>query len=117
MTNQAIVVGGQELATDTDLLSGTRLSPCPANGRVTLQFQADLNDATNNWRLTVQLPSNEVPVSELPVPGSNPSLAGVMDDRQILSMTYDIQQGGNLLVAVTETGAAILDWRAIWTPT
>lgn len=103
-------------ATNADILNGTRLNAMPYNGVVTLDFLADLNDATNNFVVTVQEPSGDVPIDTQPVPGANPSLGGVLDERQLLRITIPVQQGGHLNVALTETGAAICMWRAVLRP-
>lgn len=44
------------IATDIDVLNGTRLNAIPYSGRITFMFSVDLANATNNWVLTLQLP-------------------------------------------------------------
>lgn len=103
-------------ATNTDLLSGGRLNAIPYNGSITLDFLADLNDASNNYTVTIQKPNGDVPVEAQRVPGVNPSLAGVLDDRQLLRFTFNATQGGHYTVSLTETGTAICTWRAVLKP-
>jgi len=103
-------------ATNTDILNGTRLNAIPYNGSLTLDFLADLSNATNNFALTIQLPNGDVPVDSQQVPGANPSLGGVLDERQLLRFTFRATQGGHYTVNLTETGAAIGTWRAVLKP-
>lgn len=104
------------VGTDTDILAGTRLNSIPYGGSLTLEFLADLNNATNNYTVTIQLPSGDVPVDAQPVPGSNPSLGGVLDTRQLLRVTFPATIGGHFNISLTETGAAIATWRAVLSP-
>lgn len=101
------------VATDTDILNGTRLNSIPYNGLLTLEFQASLADATNNWTLTIQLPGGDVPLDSQIVPGNNPALGGVLDDRTLLRMTFPATQGGHFAISLTEAGTAIAMWRAV----
>ncbi len=104
------------IATDTDILSGTRLNAIPYGGNLTLDFLANLADATNNWTLTIQLPNGDVPVDSQIVPGNNPSLGGVLDERQLLRLTFRATQGGHFNISLTEAGTAICTWRAVLRP-
>lgn len=101
------------VATDTDVLNGTRLNSIPYAGILTLEFLADLNNATNRYTLTVQKPGGDVPVDSQEVPGANPSLGGVLDDRQLLRFSFAAPQGGHFTVSLTESGTAIATWRAV----
>lgn len=101
-------------ASNTDILQGTRLQSAPAGGSMTLRFIADLSDATNNFTVTVQLPGGDTPLNGVMVPGVNPSLAGVIDERQVLQVTFPIPQGGHVVISCVETGAAILSYQIIF---
>lgn len=103
-------------ATDTDLLNSGRLNAIPYGGTLTLDFLADLSNATNHWDITIQLPNGDVPVDGQQVPGSNPALGGVLDERQLLRLSFPATQGGHFVVACTETGTAILMARAVLRP-
>lgn len=81
---------------------------------MTLRFIADLADATNNFTVSVQLPGGDTPLNEVLVPGANPSLAGVVDERQVLQVTFPIPQGGHVVISATETGTAILTYQIIF---
>lgn len=100
-------------ATDADILNGTRLNAIPYNGILTLEFQSSLADATNSYALTIQLPGGDVPVDAQIVPGNNPALGGVLDDRTLLRMTFPASQGGHFSISLTESGTAICIWRAV----
>jgi len=108
-----ILESGLIAATNTDVLSGGRLNAIPYNGRLTLQFQANLADASNQYNVTIQLPNGDVPVDGQLVPGTTPTDDGVLDERQLLQMTFQAPQGGHFTVILTETGTAVAVWRAI----
>lgn len=101
-------------ATTADLLQGTRLQTVPKGGIMTFQFLADAADATNNYVVSIQLPGGDTPLNGVMVPGSNPALAGVLDERQVLQVSYNISQGGHAVVTLTETGTAIVTYRIIY---
>lgn len=100
-------------ASNSDLLSTGRLNAIPFNGVLTLEFLSQFNDATNNYTVTIQEPGGDVPIDAQRVPGSNPALAGVLDDRQLLRMSFRAPQGGHFTVQLTETGTAVCTWRAV----
>lgn len=108
-----IYESGVITASNTDLLSTGRLNAIPFNGTLTLELLADLNNATNNYTVTIQEPGGDVPIDAQRVPGANPALGGVLDDRQLLRMSFRAPQGGHFTVALTETGTAICTWRAV----
>jgi len=105
-----------EAATDTDILSGTRLNAIPYNGTLVLELQASLNAAANNFALTVQLPNGDVPIDSQLVPGNNPALGGVLDERTLLRMAFPATQGGHFNISLTMTGTALCTWRAVLSP-
>ncbi len=111
-----IYEGGIVSASNTDLLSGGRLNSIPYFGKLTLEFLSQLSDATNYYELTIQLPNGDVPVDTQLVPGSNPALAGVLDEWQLLRMSFSASAGGHFNVSLTETGTAVCTWRAILLP-
>lgn len=105
-----ITVTGREAATNVDVLSTGRLTTVNI-GKVKVEVQANANDATNNFTCSLTLPSGEAPWLAIQVPGSNPALTGVLDDRQTLVGVFDIIEAGHLTFSVTESGTALLDWR------
>ncbi len=108
---QAIIV-----ATDTDVLNGTRLNSIPYNGVLTVQVSANLANATNSFALDIQLPNGDNPVSAQIVSGTNPALDGVLDERTLTQFTFPATQGGHFTISLTESGTAIAIWRAVLTP-
>lgn len=111
-----IVLSDRVTATTADLLQGSRLQTVPGSGFLTFEFAADLADATNNFVVSLQMPGGDTPLNSVLVPGTNPSLAGILDDRQKLMITRPIRQGGHCVVTLTETGAAILTYRITYSP-
>lgn len=106
-----IIVTGNEAATNTNLLAGTRLETIPAGARF-LHFRcsANLNDATNNYALTIELPLGTIPVDAQRVPANGDGASGVLDERTLLQWTWPAVPGGRFILAVTETGAAVFTW-------
>jgi len=111
-----IIESGILTATNTDLMSAGRLNALPYNGQLTVQLLSDLADATNYWTLTIQKPNGDVPIDGQLVPGSNPSLAGVLDSRQYLELVFAATQGGHFTISLTEAGTAICAYRLILSP-
>lgn len=107
------------VATNTDVLNGTRLNAIPYNGQLTIQFCANLANATNSYAATIQLPGGDVPVdSQIVACGLSVEnvLGGQLDSRFLTQFTFPVTQGGHLTLSFTETGAAILIWRAVLRP-
>ncbi len=104
------------VATNADILNGTRLNSIPYNGILTFLVLADLANATNFYAMTIQLPNGDVPVDAQIVPGINPSIGGVLDDRMNFMMSFDATIGGHFNISLTETGAAIATWQAVLRP-
>ena len=111
-----IIESGIVNSTTTDLLSGGRLNNIPYNGVLTIQLQSDKNDATDNIAVTVQKPNGDVPVDQQRLTGSNPALAGVLDSRQYLELSFQATQGGHFTIGLQQTGSAIATWRAVLKP-
>lgn len=112
-----IILSGQESASNTDILQGTRLQTVPSGGILTFELQASDNDATNNYTVAVQMPSGDTPMNGTRIPcGNSTGLAGVIDERTNLTASFAIQQGGHCVFSVTETGDSELSWRITYTP-
>lgn len=107
---------GVIVGTDVDVLAGTRLNAIPYNGTLTVDVSVNLSNATNNYVLTIQKPDGDVPVDSQQVPGTNPALDGVLDERTLLRFTFAATQGGHFTISLTETGTAIAIWRAVLKP-
>jgi len=112
-----IILSGQEAASNTDILQGTRLQTVNSGGYLTFELQASDNDATNNYTVSVQMPGGDTPMNATRIPCGNTSgLAGVLDERTNLTATFPIRQGGHAVFSCTETGDAELTWRVTFTP-
>lgn len=104
-------------ATNADLLTATRLQTAPANGIMLFQVQASDNDATNNYKMDLQLPDSDVPMVAVDVPqGATAGLAGMLDDDLMLQYAAAIGKGGRVVFGLTETGDAECTWRVTFTP-
>ena len=111
-----IILSSLEVATNADILQGTRLQTVPAGGVLTFELQAKANDASNNFVVSVQMPNGDTPLNSVRVPACNPALDGVIDERQNLTVSFPIMQGGHCVFSCTETGASSLAWRVTYTP-
>ena len=111
-----IILSSTEDATNSDILQGTRLQTVPAGGVLTFELQSTANNANANIAVSVQMPNGDTPLNSVRVPSSNPSLAGVIDERQNLTVSFPIMQGGHCVFSAVETGAATLAWRVTYTP-
>lgn len=111
-----IIEVGIVTATTADLLSTGRLNAIPFNGTLTLSFQSQLADATNSYALTIQEPAGDVPVDGQLVPGTNPALAGILDERQLFRVSFRAPQGGHFTVTLAESGTAVCIWMAVLSP-
>ncbi len=108
-----ILIMGNEAASNTNLLAGSRLETIPAGARF-LHFRcsADLNVAANNYALTIELPLGTIPVDGQRVPANALGAAGVLDERTLLQWTWPALPGGRFILSVVETGTAIFTWMA-----
>lgn len=104
------------VATDTDVLNGTRLNSIPYNGKLTFEFSTDVSNASNHYLLTLQLPDGDVPIDNQMLTGVNPALGGVLDTLTLFRVSYRAPQGGHFTVSLTEVGTAIATWRAVLSP-
>ena len=111
-----IILSSTEAASNSDILQGTRLQTVPAGGVLTFELQAQYNNDTDNCVVSVQMPNGDTPLNNVRVPGCNPALAGVIDERQNLTVSFPINQGGHCVFSVTETGGNSLAWRVTYTP-
>lgn len=112
-----IILSGLEVASNTDILQGTRLQTVPNNGSLTFEIQAADNVAANNYTVSVQMPGGDTPMNAVRIPGGNSTgLAGVIDERTDLQATFGIAQGGHCVFSCTETGDTEMAWRVTYTP-
>ncbi len=115
-----IYLGATIVATDADILNNTRLSSIPYSGGIlTVLALANLNNATNNFTMTIQLPDGSVPIDGQPVLAGQEvegALGGQLDSRLYMRFDFPAPQGGHFTIAFTETGAAVLTWVAVLRP-
>jgi len=111
-----IILSDIESATNADILQGTRLQTVPAGGVLTFELQSDQNDNSNNYAVSVQMPNGDTPLNNVKIPGTSPTDIGIIDERQNLTMSFPISQGGHCVFSATETGSAHLAWRVTYTP-
>jgi len=118
MMRGTIIESGFIAATNSDLLTATRLQTAPADGIMLFQVQASDNDATNSYKIDLQLPDSDVPMVAQDVPmGSTAGLAGQLDSDFMLEYAAAIGKGGRVVFGLTEDGDAECTWRVIFTPT
>jgi hypothetical protein len=111
-----IILSGTESATNADILQGTRLQTVPAGGVLTFELQGrDATAAANNV-VSIQMPNGDTPLNNVLIPGCNPALEGVIDERQNLTISFPIMQGGHCVFSTVETGDTRLTWRVTYTP-
>jgi len=111
-----IIISSIESATNADILQGTRLQTVPAGGVLTFELQANNATAASFHEVSVQMPNGDTPLNSVRVPGCNPALEGVIDERQNLTVSFPIMQGGHCVFSTAETGTSILTWRVTYTP-
>tara|TARA_R100001198_G_C5096965_1_gene130940 strand:+ start:240 stop:587 length:348 start_codon:yes stop_codon:yes gene_type:complete len=111
-----IILSSIENAANSDILQGTRLQTVPAGGVLTFELQASKNEAANFNAVSIQMPNGDTPLNNVNVPGCNPSLGGVIDERQNLTVSFPITQGGHCVFSVSETGTSQFAWRVTYTP-
>lgn len=112
-----IIIGSQIIATNADILNGTRIATAPYNGIMTFKIQASDNNATDNFVVGISLPGGDVPLDTVRVPcGNSTGLAGVLDDRTALIVSFRVQQGGQVLFSAVETGDAELSFLVRFAP-
>ena len=111
-----IILSSQEITSNADILQGTRLQTVPAGGVLTFELQTQENSATNNYTVSVQMPNGDTPLNNVRIPGCNPGTEGVIDERQNLTVSFPIMQGGHCVFSCVETGATSLAWRVTYTP-
>lgn len=103
-------------ATNADILQGTRLQTVPAGGVLTFELQAQKNLVSDNFAVSVQMPNGDTPLNSVNVPACNPNEHGVIDERQNLTVSFPIMQGGHCVFSATETGSSSLAYRVTYTP-
>jgi len=111
-----ITVSGLEIATNADVLNGTRLVTVGL-GSVKIEVQAADNIAANHYTTSLTLPSGEAPWLDLIVPGTaTAGLTGIIDDRIALIAVFAITKEGHITLSFTEIGDTEVYWRVTSMP-
>ncbi len=111
-----IILSGVESGTNADILQGTRLQTVPAGGVLTFELQTQFNTSTNNYTASIQMPNGDTPLNNVRIPACNPGVEGVIDERQNLTVSFPIMQGGHCVFSCIESGTTVLSWRVTYTP-
>lgn len=111
-----IIESGFIVASNVDLLTSTRLQTAPADGVILFQVQASDNNATDNFKMDLQLPDSDVPMIAVDVPMGPTAGLGTLDDRTMLQYAAEIGKGGRVVFGLVETGDAECTWRATFVP-
>ncbi len=114
-----IYLTGQETATSADILLNTRLTSIPYGGSLTIQTLANLNNGTNGYTISIQLPDGSVPVDSQRVSAGQEvegALGGQLDDRLLDQWSFPATQGGHFIISFTESGTAVVTWRVVLRP-
>jgi len=111
-----IIISATESGSNADILQGTRLQTVPAGGVLTFELQGASATSTNHYTVSVQMPNGDTPLNNVLVPACNPALEGVIDERQNLTVSFPIMQGGHCVFSATETGTTEFTWRVTYTP-
>lgn len=112
-----IILGGLESASNTDILQGTRLQTVPGPGILTFEIQAADAVAANSYSVSIQLPGGDTPMNGTPIPGgATAGLAGILDERNNLTASFPITQGGHCVFSCVEVGDTEMFWRVTYTP-
>jgi len=114
-----IYLTGFEAATNADILNNTRLTSLPYGGALTIQCLANLNNATNGYTITIQLPDGTVPVDSQRVSMGQEvenALGGNLDSRLVDQWSFPATIGGHFTISFTESGTAVVAWRVVLRP-
>lgn len=112
-----IVESGTLNATNSDILTASRLQTAPSNGTLLFQVQAADNVAANNFKIDLQMPDSDVPFIMQNVPcGRTAGAGGQLADDYMLQYATDVKIGGRVVFALTETGDTECEYRVTFTP-
>jgi hypothetical protein len=109
-----IVLSSTEIASNADILQGTRLQTVPMGGYLTFELQSSDNEEANNFKVSVQMPNGDTPLNDVNV--SAGVTTGGLNNNDKMQITLPVAQGGHTVFSCTETGTARLTWRVTYTP-
>lgn len=113
-----IVLSAVLIASNTDILQGTRLQTVPRGGTLTFMMSASDAIAANHYTVSLQLPSGDTPMNGVWVPQGQMTagIVGVLDDRLMLGFVARVEQGGHPVFSVVETGDTEFFYRIVYKP-
>jgi hypothetical protein len=109
-----IVLSSIELATNSDILQGTRLQTVPQGGYLTFELQSSVNSDTDFVAVSIQMPNGDTPLNGVRVPAGVTNFG--LNNNDKTQITLPVAQGGHTVFSVEETGVAALAWRVTYTP-
>ena len=109
-----IVLSDVEVASNSDILQGTRLQTVPQGGFLTFEMQADVNDPSNYHEVSLQMPNGDTPLNAVRIPDGVTGFALNANDKT--QITLPVMQGGHTVFSTTEFGTSALCWRVTYTP-
>jgi len=113
--NNPIILIGQLAASNLDILNGTRLASAPYNGIMTFKFAATVALlGTNDYVVSIKLPSGDVPIDAQMAPLAPGN--GNLDSRLVMTVSFKIQQGGDVIFSSTLTGTSIFGYAVRFAP-
>ncbi len=109
-----IVLSSTEIASNADILQGTRLQTVPQGGYLTFELQCIDNTDTSNMAVSVQMPNGDTPLNDVRVTAG--VTGGGLNNNDKMQITLPVAQGGHTVFSCTETGGTQLTWRVTYTP-
>ena len=109
-----IVLSDIEVASNADILQGTRLQTVPQGGYLTFEMQSSVNNESSFMTISVQMPNGDTPLNEVRVPAG--VTTGGLNNNDKMQITLPVAQGGHTVFSATESGTATLGWRVTYTP-
>lgn len=104
-------------AATTDLLQGTRLQTVPRSGFLIFELSTTVATATNNVKVSIQMPNGDTPLTDVLVPANSGAGVGlgILDRRDMLRIALPVSQGGHAVLSTTLTGTCQLTYRITYT--
>jgi len=109
-----IVLSSVEVASNADILQGTRLQTVPQGGYLTFELQSNTNSDTTFMTVSIQMPNGDTPLNGVRVPVGATSYA--LNNNDKMQITLPVAQGGHTVFSCEETGSTAMSWRVTYTP-
>ena len=110
-----ILITGQEVAANPNLLANSRLETIPAGSQsLIFRCSADVSSAANAMSLTIELPSGVIPVDAQQVFADAGNTIGALDERTLMQWTWYAVPGGRFIISVADLNgtATVFTWLA-----